>query len=75
MVGGLEPTTKKEFSKTPLAQKGDFIKAAGQACEQEELHWGCEEWLVLYYEVGGGKVKRETLQGGPEDAKEDPEDT
>jgi len=25
---------------------------------QKELHWGCEEQLIIYYGVGGGKEKR-----------------
>ena len=53
----MEVTAKKEFLETSLVQNSDFIKAWGSTHGQEELHW--EEWLITYYEVGGGKVKRE----------------
>ena len=39
---GLELTAKKEFLKTSLVQKGDFIKARGQDSGQKEQHWGCD---------------------------------
>ena len=29
---------------------------------QKELHWGCEEWPVIYHGVEGGKGKREAYK-------------
>ena len=56
---GLELTAKKEFLKTSLVQKDDFIKAQGQDHGQKKLHWACEEWLIIYSGARSGKVKRE----------------
>ena len=53
----------KELFKTSFVQKGDFIKSQDRTCGLEEVHWGCEEWLLIYYEVGGSKVKREASRG------------
>ena len=52
---------RKEFFKTSLMQKGDFIKAWGQDRGQEELPGHHEERLVIYYGVGGGKVQGKFL--------------
>ena len=41
---------KKEFLKTSLVQKGDFLKAKRAAPDAEET-------LVIYLGVGRGKVK------------------
>ena len=41
-----------------LVQNGGFIKAWGQDRWQEELlPLACEEWLMIYQGVGGGKEK------------------
>ena len=48
--------TKKEFLKTSLVQKDDFIEAQGQDPWQEEVPWDQEERLVIYYGVRGSKV-------------------
>ena len=39
-----------------LVQSGGFIKAQDSTCGQEELlPQACEEWLIIYPGVGGGK--------------------
>ena len=40
-----------------LMQKGVFIKAQGQIREQKELHWDCEEQLIIYCGHRGSKDK------------------
>ena len=49
--------TKKEFLKTSLVLKGDFINAWDRTSGQEELPWDLEERLVIYYGVVGGNVQ------------------
>ena len=58
---GPEPMAKKEFLKTSLVQKGDFIEAGDRTHGQEEQSWGCEQCLVLYFGAGGSRQK-----GGPQ---------
>ena len=48
---------KKEFLKTSLVQKGDFIEARDRAHRQKELPQDLEERLDIYYGVGGAKVQ------------------
>ena len=63
MMGGLEPMPEKEFLKMSLVQKVILLKHGDRTRGQKELYWGPEEWLVVYYEVERGKVKRETSRG------------
>ena len=49
---------KKELLKYLWRIKGDFMKAQGQ----ELLPRGCEECLIIYLGVGGGKEKREVFK-------------
>ena len=69
-----EPMIKKEFLKTSLVQKGDFIKARGRTHGQKELPQDPEERLVIYYGVGEGKVQ-EKFPKGFSYAKEDSQDS
>ena len=55
----MELIAKKEFLKMSLMQKVILLKHGDRTCGQKELHWDCEEWLLIYYGAGGGKVKRE----------------
>ena len=57
--GGSELTAKKEFLKTSLVQKGDFIRARGQDLWAGRATLGLWRVTLVYYGVGGGKVKRE----------------
>ena len=60
---GLEPMAKKEFLKTSLVQKGDFMKAQGQDPWAGRTTLGL--WKVAPYRLcgsGGGKVKREVFK-------------
>ena len=53
---------QERILETSLVQKCDFMLKHGDGTlGQEELHWGCEQGLVIYYGVGGGKVKRKFL--------------
>ena len=37
-----------------LVQKGDFIKAGDKTHGQKELSQHCEEWFIIYFQVGRG---------------------
>ena len=52
-----QPRAKKEFLKTSLVQKGDFIKAQGQGPWARKSCTGVvkSDWL-LYYGVGDGRA-------------------
>ena len=50
-----------------------LLKHGDRTHGQEELHWGCAEWLIIYLGVGGGKDKRK-FPRGLSHAKEDSED-
>ena len=54
---GSEPTAKKEFLKTSLVQKGDFIKVGGQDSWVGRAAPDPVERLVIYLGVGGDKVE------------------
>ena len=54
---GPEPMAQKEFLKTSLVQKVDFIEVRGQDPGAEGVAWGHEERLVIYYGVRGGKLQ------------------
>lgn len=50
--------TKKE-ARAVFGAEWWFIKAWDWTCGQKELlPQGSEEWLIIYYGVGGGKEKR-----------------
>lgn len=67
--------SQEEFSTHLWCKRGDLIKAWGQDQGAAKLlHWGCEEWLVIYLGVGGCKEK-ERGPKGLSYAKEDPRDT
>ena len=51
---GPEPMAKEEFLRHLWCKKVVLLKQG-----QKELHWGCEEWLIIHPEVGGAKGKRE----------------
>ena len=40
-----------------------MLKDMDRTLGQKELHWSCEESLVIYHGVGGHKVKRKFLKG------------
>ena len=42
---------------TSLIKMVVLLKHRDRTCGQEELHWGCEEWLIIYLGVGRGKEK------------------
>ena len=72
---GLEPTAKKEFLKTSLGQKGDFIKSKGTGPVGRKSCTGVvkSDWLYTL-ELGEVKSRRNFLKGFPY-AKEDSEIT
>ena len=70
LVGwGPEPMAEK-FLRHPGCGKMVLLKHRDRTHGQKELPWGCEEWLIIYNGVGGGKEKRKYLKG-PSHAKED----
>ena len=40
-----------------VAKKVTLLKHRDRTHGQEELHWDCVEWLVIYHGLGIGKVK------------------
>ena len=30
---------------------------------RKEIHWGCEEWMIIYFGAGGGEDKGKFPQG------------
>ena len=54
---------KKEFLEMSLVKQVIKLKHGDRNHGQEELHWVCEEWLLIYGEVAGGKVKKEASRG------------
>ena len=68
---GLEVSGQERILETSSVQKGGFIKARGQDLRQKELPWGCEEWLIIYFQAGRGlgiaKVSKEFKKQGFQD--------
>ena len=48
---------KKEFLRCLWCKKVILLKHGDRTRGQKELHWGCEEWLVIYYGVREVKAK------------------
>ena len=59
--GGVQsrrPTTKREFLRHLWCKNGGLLKHEDRTHGQkEQLHRGCEGWLIIYHGVGGGKDK------------------
>ena len=70
---GFRADSWERILQTSLVQKGGFIKAWDRTLGQKELHWGCEEWLVIYLGFGGGKDEGKFPKGlsyGNEDSQD-----
>ena len=50
-MSGFGVNSKERILEASLVQKGGFIKDGDTTLGQKELHWGCEEWLVMYFQV------------------------
>lgn len=56
----MERTARKRVLEEVLGAKMVILlKHWDRTCGQEELGWGCEDRLVIYYGIGGGKDRRE----------------
>ena len=51
---GLELTVKKKFLRCLWCKKVVLLKHGDGTCEQKELHWGHEEWPIIFFQVGRG---------------------
>ena len=57
---------------TALVQQGGFIEVGDGMGGQKELHWGHEEWPILYFQVGRGSGRAEPSQGFWQQGSQDP---
>ena len=51
---GLGANGQEIIPETFLVQKGWFYESTGTGPVGRELHWGCEELLIIYFHVGRG---------------------
>lgn len=51
--------TKKEVLRRLRGKKGVLLKHGARTCGKSELHWGHEQWPIVYFVVVRGQVSRE----------------